>query len=896
MRLLILAALTLSSLNAQSAIAFEDSPYSLNVAASASLGAYLQSAIGLRSTDGLVYTSNTPLLLEVSGDGVLTGLLPGEASVTVSGPESLASATWNLNVVPARIVLTPPSVELQVGESITLTAEAFDALNRAIPGLTFTWSAALPQLAKVDGNRLTALAPGQTFLSAQLNGLLRGGNSFSTASLRINPKPLYTTKALISAASATLASPISYSRIVTSNNRSAVIAGFDNGGQAALLLDGASQKVLISSGQSFGENGSVVIKLNFISINRQGDVAVQAELSDFWCSTSIILFPRQGPTVEIPTGCNGGLSPKGLGNDGSLIFYRDTDPVAIVRRSPTGEFTDLLRRNSTVPGLGAIRDFQYPVAGPDGTMLVQVNPASGSFFYALFDGTNWLRALTPGDGISGATVNGIDSIVSNAAGAWYFRANGNGFSAIATMDVNGKPRFVLKLQEPVGSDVRLGWAHRLLDADGSNFLLMAVLGVNDKYDNWLCWVKPTGVIQPVYPSLWESVRAGTISSAGPIVQSVVDDAIRLQRISTSTDILLGPSSRFSVPAAAQWRNLRLSNRDAWVHGAEEGYFRASDGRPVFLPGQKFSTRQPYIAGPLNASHPNGWTLFSALTQNSVGVYLNGNGRTVQLADTAANTTDSLGRPLQWFDWDGSNSRMAVNSRGDAAYPSAVANVGIYVIQKQGEPLPRVVFSSATALPSGAGFSSYISKVDLDDAGEFRFYTSQTAGGNGIYQTNGSTVRTLLSTREPFEGAPVANIYNFCSRNGNALVSFDQPSRGGQLFALSSGGPFASTDFGLPERGGFALNGLPGNFCDASPSGDIFFSGQTADGRTGMFHYSPVTRRLRAVLFAGQKLSDGATLIQPYQISAGPNGTFFFAAHVYSQQNNYLAVYEAVPLP
>ena len=90
--------------------------------------------------------------------------------------------------------------------------------------------------------------------------------------------------------------------------------------------------------------------------------------------------------------------------------------------------------------------------------------------------------------------------------------------------------------------------------------------------------------------------------------------------------------------------------------------------------------------------------------------------------------------------------------------------------------------------------------------------------------------------------------------------------------------------------------MPGFYCDAAATGDVYFMGQSPEGRMGIYHYSPVSRKLRAVILGGQKLGDGATLVQPYQVSVGPSGSFFFAAHVYANGVNSMAVYEAVPLP
>src|SRR5204863_2717346 len=122
--------------------------------------------------------------------------------------------------------------------------------------------------------------------------------TFATVGVRINPKPLYTMKALVSTATTQLASPVSYGNVASSNNRTAVVANFDSGGQAAVLIESGQPKVLMTAGQPMGENGTMVLRLMGISINNQGDVAVLADMGEFWCSTVIYLFPRAGSVVE----------------------------------------------------------------------------------------------------------------------------------------------------------------------------------------------------------------------------------------------------------------------------------------------------------------------------------------------------------------------------------------------------------------------------------------------------------------------------------------------------------------------------------------------------------------------------------------------------------------------
>ncbi len=895
MRAPILILLAALALPAQTTIQFEDSPATLRVGESAPIGAFLQTASGLRQTDGLVYTSEIPEWLQVASDGTLKGLWPGEATVTVTDPATQTTAAWTLTIVPARILLTPARVELTVGETATFTAEAVDMNGAKLNGLAFRFSTGLGPVARVDGARLTALAVGQTFVSAQLEGLSRGGGTFATASVWVNPKPVYQTRPLLTSAKETMASPISYSKIVTANNRTAVIAGFDNGGQAAILLDGTQQKVLVSAGQTADDNGTMIFRLLGISLNNQGDVAVYVETGGVWCGASIMLYPRNGPTEQIQLGCSGWLSPRSMGNDGSLIYYADASG-SVIKRTARGDFQTLLERNKTIPGLGPIRDFQTMTAGGDGSLMIRIFPATGSEFYALYDGTKWAKVFSPGDIIDFQLVNSIDSVVAGGAGVFYYRAIGSGFNVIGSVDLAGKRKILVKQNDPSDAPIRMNWNHRLVAASADNLLMVASMVVNDKYDDYLVWIKPRAAMQTIQRAYWNGFTDANVTATGVVTVLSADSSVKLVRAGSSTDILLSATAKLAVPPATQWRSLRLTNRDSWLAGADDGFLRASDGKPAMLPGTMLPNQAALVRSGAVNTHTAGWSLFPAYSSHAEGYYLANGNRTTLLADTAARTTDVSGRPLNWLDTYNAAARTALNSRGDAIYPAGLNGVNTFMLHRQGEPLPRPLIGLPGALPANLGLTSWVHRVDLDDSGTSYYWADISGGGRVVFSINGATQRSMISTKESFEGVPVSETAQAFLRNGNAFVMYASPSLSGYQFALGSGGNLSRIDFSQPDRGGITLTNLPGGYCDIAQNGEIFFVGETLDFRNPILHYSPATRKLRVVVTPGQKLADGATLMRAYQISAGPNGSFFFAAQVSLRDQIYMAVYEATPAP
>ncbi|HEX8652981.1 MAG TPA: lamin tail domain-containing protein [Pyrinomonadaceae bacterium] len=78
------------------------------------------------------------------------------------------TATLKINFPPiARIVVTPSSARAPIGGTQAFTARAFDASNREITGLTFTWMSSNPSVATIDQNGLaTAVGLGTTTIKA----------------------------------------------------------------------------------------------------------------------------------------------------------------------------------------------------------------------------------------------------------------------------------------------------------------------------------------------------------------------------------------------------------------------------------------------------------------------------------------------------------------------------------------------------------------------------------------------------------------------------------------------------------------------------------------------------------------------------------------------------------
>jgi trimeric autotransporter adhesin len=99
-----------------------------------------------------VWTSSAPAVATVdAGTGLATANANGVTTLTATAGSVSATATLAVTQRVARVAVTPDSATL-TGQFVTLqfTAEAFDANDRLVTGVTFSWSSSDESVAKVD--------------------------------------------------------------------------------------------------------------------------------------------------------------------------------------------------------------------------------------------------------------------------------------------------------------------------------------------------------------------------------------------------------------------------------------------------------------------------------------------------------------------------------------------------------------------------------------------------------------------------------------------------------------------------------------------------------------------------------------------------------------------------
>ena len=108
----------------------------------------------------------------VDGAGLVTAVAQGRATITASAGEATGAAEVTVAQSPEAVSVSPEEATLAaVGDTVRLTAAAFDANGHAVEGAEFSWESSDEAVAAVDGAGLvTAVAGGSATITASAGG------------------------------------------------------------------------------------------------------------------------------------------------------------------------------------------------------------------------------------------------------------------------------------------------------------------------------------------------------------------------------------------------------------------------------------------------------------------------------------------------------------------------------------------------------------------------------------------------------------------------------------------------------------------------------------------------------------------------------------------------------
>lgn len=177
----------------------------IDVGASATLTATPRDAGGQPLTGRqLTWRSSSESVATVSSSGVVTGVAPGNATITVSAPGAGSGGSTPSTNVPvtvrlapvARVQISPAGPSVPVGRTVSFSVSLFDADNDplSLTGRTVTWSSSAPTVATINAGTgvATGVALGTATITATVATQGRPGTVAGTTVLAVINAPVAT--------------------------------------------------------------------------------------------------------------------------------------------------------------------------------------------------------------------------------------------------------------------------------------------------------------------------------------------------------------------------------------------------------------------------------------------------------------------------------------------------------------------------------------------------------------------------------------------------------------------------------------------------------------------------------------------------------------------------------
>lgn len=148
------------------------------------------------SNRAVSWTTSNAAIATVSSTGVVTGVIPGTATITATSEGKSGSATVTVTLVPAgNVTVAPTSLALTPGQAGALTATVTDANGQVLTNRPVSWTTSDAAVATVSQTGdVTAVAPGGATITAT------SGSKSGTAAVTVSQVPV----ANVSVAPATL--------------------------------------------------------------------------------------------------------------------------------------------------------------------------------------------------------------------------------------------------------------------------------------------------------------------------------------------------------------------------------------------------------------------------------------------------------------------------------------------------------------------------------------------------------------------------------------------------------------------------------------------------------------------------------------------------------------------
>ena len=852
----------------------------------------------------LQWTSSDPTIAQVNQDGEVRGIGLGVVDLTVRDQNSGVSSKIKFRVLPSRIEIEPADLQTRVGETVKLSAKAYDADGKIVSNAKFKFRAADPAIAGVstDGS-LTPIAEGIVSVIAELDMPNVNFGFSASAIVRVLRKPDYKLRKILTADTTAQATIVSMSNVTApGNNVVAGIATLSTGGQAAMLWVNGNLRVLAATGQMLENSNRLVLRVVNIAANSRGDAAVQIDFPHQWCGSSVLLFKWNKPEVEIASSCTVILPSRAISEDGAVTYTLDTPRGrAVQTRQPDGTIDTVIAAYGQPTTPTGIRAISTLVASRTGTAMLYLFPNSGSAYWAHWDGKQLKKVFTAGDTIGGKVTTGMDEPVPSNDGKFYTRFYGNGYVAIAEI-APAAPRMISSSGATLGG-TPISWVHFLLDARDGAIAASMDLTLSGSTATQLALVNDTTIKPLTKLQAYNGVLQAAVTESGNVVANVLasgEDNYRVQMFGAGGNnpvFTKGDALPINVPLGLDWRYLpKATNGSALTtRSAGDAVVKATTGAPQTMIGMGTKLPNNEIATWIGgvASNRNGDILFSAGYRSGSGFFYLSGGKMTTIIDTLG-TVKGPGVRVMSYTPAHRGRYLAVNNKGEAVFMANFGGTNQIVAYKPGDTQVKLVAGLGSPAPGGGNFSGY-EPLTIDELGRIAFLSTLDNGRRALFFYDGSTLTRVIGTTDrvgpgdqPLQEfgtlAASAKAFHYALNFGDVreLRTFD----GGQSTLATS------SDFSI--YGGARFSTVFSYEHSAAGNGDVAFVGNMTEGVVGVFaHKSNGTDAV--VARSSEKTPDGDWILMPFSVAMGEAGEVYFGAYIYNKDGKEtLALYQATP--
>jgi trimeric autotransporter adhesin len=112
------------------------------------------------------WSSLNAQVANVNGSGIVTARARGTARIRVAAGGGADTAEITIRQIPASVSVAPRADTIRIGETTQLSASAADSNQVAIADASFGWASRHPEVAEVEGGRVTGKTPGTAVIVA----------------------------------------------------------------------------------------------------------------------------------------------------------------------------------------------------------------------------------------------------------------------------------------------------------------------------------------------------------------------------------------------------------------------------------------------------------------------------------------------------------------------------------------------------------------------------------------------------------------------------------------------------------------------------------------------------------------------------------------------------------